>query len=312
MGKKRSSDSDGESRLVPAAREFLNYIRVEKGLSQNTIQAYRRTLVRYAGFLKDLGIDDFGEVTKDPLVRFAIELESSQGYDLSPRSLAQSLSVLRMFHRFLVSEGYAKVDPSSALVSPKTPYRLPRALSRGQVETLLQVPDTGEDKGARDKLILEMLYATGMRISELVGLDVSDLDLDDRLVRCRGKGDKWRIVPYGRSAGEILDRYLTETRHRLLKGAESYALVLNLRGGRLTRQGCWKIIKGHAAAAGMEDQVTPHVLRHSFATHLLEGGASLIVVQELLGHASVATTQIYTEVTRTHLVDVYRKTHPRA
>jgi integrase/recombinase XerD len=164
----------------------------------------------------------------------------------------------------------------------------------------------------RDRLILEMLYATGMRISELVGLDVGDVDLSERLVTCHGKGGKWRIVPFGRTTYECLETYLKDARPNLVRGRGITALILNMRGGRLTRQGCWKIIKGHARAAGIEDLVTPHILRHTFATHLLEGGASLLVVQELLGHVSVSTTQIYTEVTRDHLMDVYRRTHPRA
>jgi integrase/recombinase XerD len=211
----------------------------------------------------------------------------------------------------MVTEGYAEADPTSVLTSPRTTMRLPRALKHEQVGKLLNVPG-GDEKGMRDRLILEMLYATGMRISELVGLNLGDVDISERLVTCRGKGGKWRIVPFGRTTHESLEPYLEDARPNLARGRGSPALILNMRGGRLTRQGCWKIIKGHARAAGIEDLVTPHVLRHTFATHLLEGGASLLVVQELLGHASVSTTQIYTEVTRDHLMDVYRRTHPRA
>ena len=305
--------SDGEpSELVTDAQEFVNYLQIEKGLSANTISAYRRTLVRYLDFLAELGIDSPESVTKDSLVAFATNLQDQKGYRLSPRSVAQAFSAVRMFHRFMVTEGYTEADPTGVLTSPRMTMRLPRALNHEQVEKLLDAPGGGDEKGIRDRLILEMLYATGMRISELVGLDVGDIDLSERLVTCRGKGGKWRIVPFGKSTGETLETYLKDARPELARGRGSPALILNMRGGRLTRQGCWKIIKGHARTAGIEDLVTPHVLRHTFATHLLEGGAGLLVVQELLGHVSISTTQIYTEVTKEHLMDVYRRTHPRA
>ncbi len=301
----------GPSELMASAQEFINYLQIEKGLSANTISAYRLTLVRYLDFLAELGINSPEAVTKDSLVAFAERLQDREGYGLSARSVAQAFSAVRTFHRFMVTEGYAEADPTSVLTSPRTTMRLPRALKHEQVGKLLNVPG-GDEKGMRDRLILEMLYATGMRISELVGLNLGDVDISERLVTCRGKGGKWRIVPFGRTTYESLETYLEDARPNLARGRGSPALILNMRGGRLTRQGCWKIIKGHARAAGIEGLVTPHVLRHTFATHLLEGGASLLVVQELLGHASVSTTQIYTEVTRDHLMDVYRRTHPRA
>ena len=303
---------EGASPLVSAALEFLNFIRVERGVSANTIAAYRRVLVRYIDFLSGLGIERAEDVTRESLVEFAGELTSSEGAGLSSRSVAQAFSAVRMFHRFLVNEGYSRADPSEVLASPKTPERLPRALTREQVERLLDAP-VGEDaKAVRDRFILEILYATGMRISELVGLDVGDLDLPERIVTCRGKGGKWRLLPFGRQTHRMALLYLEEARPLLCGQRRSAALILNFRGGRLTRQGCWKIIKHHAAEVGMEDRVTPHVLRHTFATHMLEGGAGLLVVQELLGHVSVATTQIYTEVTGGHLREVYRSAHPRA
>jgi integrase/recombinase XerD len=305
--------SDGEpSELVTCAQEFINYLQIEKGLSTNTISAYRLTLARYLQFLAELGIDTPSEVTKDLLLEFAARLQDPEGHGLSARSTAQAFSAVRMFHRFMVIEGYAEKDPTGVLVSPRTEMRLPRALNHDQVGRLLDVPGSDE-KGMRDRVILEMLYATGMRISELVGLDLGDVEMNERLVTCRGKGGKWRIVPFGRTTCESLETYLEDARPSLARSRRGGpALILNMRGGRLTRQGCWKIIKGHARAAGIEDIVSPHILRHTFATHLLEGGASLLVVQELLGHASVSTTQIYTEVTRNHLMDVYRRTHPRA
>ena len=305
--------SDGEpSELVAAAREFINYLQVEKGLSANTISAYRRSLVRYLDFLAEKGISSPGGVTKDSLLDFAARLQDGEGYKLSPRSTAQVFSAIRMFHRFMVTEGYDEADPTSILTSPRITMTLPRALNHENIEKLLNAPHGGDEKGVRDRLILEMLYATGMRISELVGLDLGDVDTSERLVTCRGKGGKWRIIPFGTITRETLEQYLQDARPHLVRSAGSQALIVNMRGGRLTRQGCWKIIKGHARTAGIEDLVTPHVLRHTFATHLLEGGASLLVVRDLLGHESVSTTQIYTEVTRDHLMDVYRRTHPRA
>jgi len=305
--------SDGEpTELVAAAQEFINYLQIEKGLSANTISAYRRALVRYLDFLAEKGIDSPNWVTKDSLVGFAARLQDQEGYKLSPRSTAQAFSAVRMFHRFMVTEGCAEADPTSILNSPRITMRLPRALNHELVEKLLNAPGGGDEKGMRDRLILEMLYATGMRISELVGLDLGDIEISGRLVTCRGKGGKWRILPFGRTTCETLETYLRDARPHLARSVGSPALIVNMRGGRLSRQGCWKIIKGHARTAGIEDLVTPHILRHTFATHLLEGGASLLVVQELLGHVSVSTTQIYTEVTRDHLMEVYRRTHPRA
>jgi len=231
---------------------------------------------------------------------------------LSPRSVAQAFSAVRMFHRFMVAEGYAVSDQSTILVAPRTPQRLPVALGHEQVESLLEAPAGDEPRAVRDRFILEMLYATGMRISELVGLDVGDMDMTERVVTCRGKGGKWRLLPFGRETQRLALLYLSDARPLLVEKRGTSALILNARGGRLTRQGCWKIIKRHAASAGMEEIVTPHVLRHTFATHLLEGGANLLVVQELLGHSSIATTQIYTEVTGKHLSDAYWSAHPRA
>lgn len=300
------------SQLEVAGREFLSCLRVERGLSSNTIDAYRRCLTRYLVFLDSRGLCSPAGVGRDDCELFAQNLVGSDGQPLSARSAAQCLSAVRTFHRFCVAEGFAESDPTGSLKSPKLPGILPRALTREQVERLLDAPTRGDAIGARDRLILEMLYATGMRISEMTGLDAGDLDRSQRLVTVRGKGGKWRIIPYGRSASELLEVYLKDARSELAKRSKSTALFLNARGGRLTRQGCWKLVKGYARDAGVEDLTSPHVLRHTFATHLLEGGAGLLVVQELLGHASVATTQIYTEVTRTHLKEVYSRCHPRA
>ena len=305
-----TAEDEEVSALVSAAREYLNYMQVERGVSPNTIAAYKRALIRYLDFLKEQGIDKPREVTPESVAAYAALASRESG--LSPRSMSQSFSAMRMFHRFMVAEGLAEIDPTGTLSSPHIPARLPRALTRRQMETLLNAPAAGDSKGIRDRLILELLYATGMRISELCGLDVGDLDMEDRTVTVRGKGEKWRIIPFGSVAAESARLYLSESRLELSRGHGSRAFILNMRGGRLTRQGCWKIIKGHAEAAGMGELVTPHKLRHTFATHMLEGGANLLVVQELLGHASISTTQIYTEVTREHLKSVYKRAHPRA
>jgi integrase/recombinase XerD len=306
-----AGEPGGGNLMVDAAREFLNFLRVERAASDNTVAAYRRSLARYLEFLGESGVERTGEVDKALLVSFASEL-SGEERGFAASSLAQAFSALRMFHRFLVTEGYADNDPSEVLLSPRVTQKLPRALSRKQVEALLDAPSGDEPRAVRDRLMLEMLYATGMRISELVGLDISSVDPAERVARVRGKGSKWRMVPFGEATRRTLVFYLEQARPELAGAVRQSALMLNARGGRLTRQGSWKIIKGHAAAVGMSEVVTPHVLRHTFATHMLEGGASILVVQELLGHASIATTQIYTEVTGEHLKEVYTSSHPRA
>ncbi|HEY5526481.1 MAG TPA: site-specific tyrosine recombinase [Candidatus Anoxymicrobiaceae bacterium] len=302
----------GPSALASEAVEFLNYMSVEKGSSANTIAAYRRVLRSYTVFLHEQGIVTPEDVSRASVEDFVSSLSSPEGKGLSARSVAQAASAVRMFHRFLVVEGYASDDPTTSLASPRTPHRLPRSLTREQVEKLIASPGGGTPLAVRDRFILEMLYATGMRISELTGMDQGDLDLVERLVTVHGKGDKWRIIPFGLSAACAASDYVRDARAELGRKSRTQALVLNARGGRLTRQGCWKVVKSRARDAGIEDIVTPHGLRHTFATHMLEGGASLLVVQELLGHSSIATTQIYTEVTRDHLKSVYFRSHPRA
>lgn len=303
---------EGEpSELVSDALEFLNYLQVEKGLSANTLAAYRRVLTRYLDFLAGLGVTSPAQVNQEEVVAFASSLAAPEAR-LAPRSVAQAFSAVRSFHRFLMTEGFSEDDPSAVLSSPRLPKRLPKALTLAQVDKLLDAPPGGDVKGLRDRVILEMLYATGVRISELVGVDLGDMDIEERVVTVHGKGDRWRIVPFGPPTAEVVRVYLRDARPGLAKKGRSNALVLNMRGARLTRQGCWKIIKGHARTAGIEEIVTPHALRHTFATHLLEGGASLLVVQELLGHVSISTTQIYTDVTSDHLKEVYSRSHPRA
>lgn len=298
------------SAVSVCAIEFLNSMSVEKGASANTVAAYRRVLREYAVFLAKRGVLEPGSIGREDVREFAESLSRDRG--LGARSVAQAASAIRSFHRFMLREGLAFSDETVFLESPKLPGRLPHALNASQVEALTSSPEGNEPLAVRDRLILEILYATGMRISELVSLDVGDVDLVERIVAVHGKGGKWRLVPFGSVAARAARAYLLDSRPSLAQGSRTQALVLNSRGGRLTRQGCWKIVKSRADSVGLADVVTPHTLRHTFATHLLEGGAGLIVVQELLGHSSVATTQIYTEVTRDHLKSVYRRTHPRS
>lgn len=302
---------EGESELMESARDFLNYLRVERGLSSNTIEAYKRVIVRYMEYLESRNILKLEDVDRSCVESYIGSLTFNGEGGYSSTSVAQMTSAIRTFHKFLVSHGYASTDPAGNLPSRKIPKRIPRVLTLEQVEAILSAPPSS-DSGIRDRAILEFLYATGMRISELVSLDLSSVDLAERTVFLRGKGNKYRIVPFGRKAEEALRRYLDQSRPRLARSPRQQALFLNARGGRLTRQGCWKIIKKHANSCSLGEIVTPHIFRHSFATHLLEGGANLIVVQELLGHSSVSTTQIYTHVTAGHMRDVYQRSHPRA
>lgn len=294
---------------------FLDHLSVERGLSPNTIEAYRRDLGRYVQFLGAQGVRDVAEASEQHVAAFVAQMSSSS-YDPGKRyrtsSVARALAAVRSLHRFLVRDGETEADASAGVIRPRVPRNLPRPLSVEDVSRILAAPAGGTPAGLRDRAALETLYGAGLRISELVGLDVDDLDLEEGSVRVVGKGDKQRVVPLGRYALDALDAYLTRARPGLATPRSRSALFLNHRGGRLTRQGCARILKLHAARAGVEKRVTPHTLRHSFATHLLEGGADVRVVQELLGHASVATTQIYTLVTEDHMREVYFTAHPRA
>jgi integrase/recombinase XerD len=294
---------------------YLDHLSVERGLSGNTISAYRRDLARYASFLASRGIRDARAVDDATVAGFVARLSSSTHHDGAPyraTSVVRALSSVRSFHRFLMREGQADRDPSAGVVRPKLPRALPRPLSVDDVQRLLASPPDGTPAGLRDRAVLETLYGAGLRVTELVGLDVDDLDVEEGSVRVLGKGSKERDVPLGRYARAALAAYLTQGRPALASSRSRSALFLNRRGGRLTRQGCAGILSVHVKRAGIAKRVTPHTLRHSFATHLLEGGADVRVVQELLGHASVATTQVYTLVTKEHLREVYFTAHPRA
>lgn len=307
-----------------AVDAYLRHITIERGLSEHTVAAYRRDLAGYCAWLQEQGVDDTDAVTTALVSAFAAERASAQPPPAAT-SLARLQSSVRGLHRFLVREGLAEADPSERLRPPKTAQRLPKALSIEQIERLLDAagPDpaapvapaeTGDDAiiRLRDRALLELLYATGARVSEVMQLDVDDLALGD-VLRVRGKGSKERIVPVGSYARAAVDAYLARARPELSRrGRASARLFLGARGAPLSRQGAWLIIQTAAERAQLAAHVSPHTFRHSFATHLLQGGADVRVVQELLGHASVATTQIYTHVTVDALRDVYLTSHPRA
>jgi integrase/recombinase XerD len=301
--------------------EHDSWLRVERGLAPNSLVAYRRDLRRYADYLRRRGVTgnvashDIG-VDEAIVAGFVDELQQARTDDGQRRykesSIARSLAAVRSFHRFCVEEGLLDDDPSGDVGAPRVPQGIPKALTEGEVDALLgAVPGDGP-RPQRDRAILELLYAGGLRISELVGLDLGDVDLYDGQVRVMGKGSKERVVPLGRSAREAVGDYLTTGRPELAGRQRVTALFLNARGGRLTRQGAWLIVRAAGDRAGLQGRLFPHVLRHSCATHMLDRGADIRVVQELLGHASLSTTQVYTKVSPERLRAVYDAAHPRA
>ncbi|WP_341974271.1 site-specific tyrosine recombinase XerD [Microbacterium sp. LWO13-1.2] len=297
--------------LDRALDAYLRHITIERGLSAHTVAAYRRDLDGYRNWLVENGIEETVDVSPAVVGRFIAE-RSAADPPPAATSLARLQSSVRGWHRFLAREGIEADDPSGRLRPPKAPQRLPKALTIDQVERLLAAPSAEEPLGIRDRALLELLYATGARVSEAVGLDVDDLAHGD-VLRLRGKGSKERIVPLGSYARIAVDAYLTRVRPGLAaKGRASARLFLGARGAPLSRQSAWLVIRAAAEGAQITAEVSPHTLRHSFATHLLQGGADVRVVQELLGHASVATTQIYTHVSVDTLRDIYTTSHPRA
>ena len=296
------------------AEEFLAWMLAEKGRSKNTLAAYRRDLRSYCAWLGERS-RTLLDVTQQDLVAFVGERRAS---DAATSSIARQLAAIRMLHRYLAIEGLRPDDPTAELQGVKVPSGIPKPLTETQINSLLDAIVGHEPIDHRDRALLELLYATGARISEAVGLSLGDLDFDARLVRLYGKGAKERIVPYGSSAAGALDDWFSARgRARLVpvrwqRRGDAEAVFLNLRGGRLTRQAAWLVVKKYGTRAGIGDDLSPHVLRHSCATHLLDHGADLRVVQEMLGHASISTTQVYTRVSQQRLWDVYRSAHPRA
>jgi integrase/recombinase XerD len=298
---------DLRSPAEDALRSFIDFLSVEKGLSRNTLLSYERDLAKLLLFFRKEKLV-WTKAGEEDLVRFVHE-QSRAG--LSARSLARLVSSMRSFYRYLVLDGMVDRDPAGGLSSPSVWFSLPKFLTIKEVEALLAAPDDGDPRGVRDRAMLEVLYGSGLRVSELIALRPKDLNLDEGFLLCRGKGGKERIVPLGRSACRAVRTYLDEARPQFDKAASEF-LFLTRRGGPFTRQGFWKLLKGHARAAGIASKISPHVLRHSFATHLLERGADLRSVQLMLGHSQITTTQIYTHVSRERLRRVYDQFHPRA
>lgn len=287
---------------------YIEYILVEKGLSPNTLEAYRRDIKKLIIYLTQREISKCEDINRDTISAYLFHRHKCKA---SPASVARQVASIKGFFRYLCQERILRIDPALHLESPRLPQKLPKVLSEEEASALVQGED-GRAASLRDKSMLELMYATGMRVSELTGLDVNQVDLEMSFVRCIGKGNKERIIPLGSFARESIREYLEKGRPQLLKNIAVTALFINNRGQRITRQGFWKIIKKQARLMGIKQEITPHTLRHSFATHLLANGADLRSVQELLGHADVSTTQIYTHLTKSRLKEVYDKTHPRA
>ena len=295
--------------IAPAITLFLTHVRVEKGLSSNTVAAYQRDLAKFNSFAQKRKLSLEG-VSRDDLVDFLASLYREK---LESRTVARELVTLRNFFRFAQIQELIATDPSLNLESPKIRRTLPGYLRLEEVERLLEQPDTKTPLGVRDRAMLEVLYSTGLRVSELIGLRVTDLDTKVGCIRCIGKGDKERIVPAGRKALGLVEKYLRDARPKLLgKRVSTQALFVNNRGGSITRVGVWKILSAYGRRAGLRVALAPHMLRHSFATHLLERGADLRSVQLMLGHADISTTQIYTHGVEERLKQIYKAHHPRA
>lgn len=291
---------------------FVQYLSVERGLTSNTLESYERDLTQYISFLKDEhGMTRLEDSEKAHITYYLLHLKK---LGRATATISRTMVSIRSFYQFLLQEQVLTHDPSLHMDTPKVTRKLPKALSMSEVERLLNGPDPETVRGLRDKAMLEVLYATGIRVTELVSLNVSHVNLAMGFIRVFGKGQKERLIPLGSMANQFLDRYLQTAHRKLLKprSVERDALFLNHLGTRLTRQGFWKIIKQYASEVNIRQEITPHTLRHSFATHLLENGADLRSVQEMLGHADISTTQIYTHISKARMKDVYDRTHPRA
>lgn len=288
--------------------EFLSFLSVERGLAENTLESYKRDLVRFFDYLKSRRTASVSNVTRQKITSFMLA-EKDRG--LSSNSISRELACLKSFFKFLVRENKVKEDVTSVIESPKLWKRLPATLNLDEVEMLLKTPNVRDLMGARDKASLELMYATGMRVSELINLKMDDVNMEVGFVKCFGKGGKERIVPFGKKARESVERYLGKARASFLKKKVSNFLFLTRLGKPMSRQTFWKTIKKYTREAGIKKKITPHSLRHSFATHILERGADLRMVQEMLGHSDISTTQIYTHVSKDRLKSIHHKFHPR-
>jgi integrase/recombinase XerD len=309
-----------ERRFEHLVLDFLAYLEFERGLSRNTLDAYRTDLLQFGRFLEEREVSAL-EARPSDVADFleALAKGGAGGNDgeaprppASPATIHRKSACLRSFYRHLRRDGLLDTDPTATLSTPRRARKLPQVLTRGEVEKLLSQPKGTEPAALRDRALLELMYACGLRASEAIGLELMDVDAQEGVLRARGKGSKERVVPIGQEALKALRIYLERGRPALVKGAPEVHLFVNFRGGQLTRQGLYKIVRRHALTAGLADRMSPHTLRHTFATHLLAGGCDLRSVQEMLGHADVATTQLYTHLSSERLKDVYFRAHPRA
>ncbi|WP_216830459.1 site-specific tyrosine recombinase XerD [Alkalihalobacterium elongatum] len=296
--------------MLEYIEDFIHYSMVERGLSNNTIESYRRDLHNYINYMKEVEqLRSLNDFDRNGILNYLYHLKDRGRADTT---IARTIASIRSFHQFCLREKVAEGDPTVHIETPKAAKRLPKVLSTQEVEALLEAPNGNTELDLRNQAMLEVLYATGIRVSELCQLELQDVHTTMGFVRCIGKGNKERIIPLGSKANEAFQQYLSMARPKLLKKNQHQIVFVNHHGKPLTRQGFWKVLKGLAQKANIEKELTPHTLRHSFATHLLENGADLRAVQEMLGHADISTTQIYTHVTKTRLKDVYAQYHPRA
>ncbi|OLO42678.1 site-specific tyrosine recombinase XerD [Alkalihalophilus pseudofirmus] len=296
--------------MLEHIEEFIHYSMVERGLSNNTIESYRRDLKQYIKYMKEVEqMNAIEFIDRNGILNYLYFLKDKGRADTT---IARTIASIRSFHQFCLREKISDKDPTVHIETPKAQKRLPKVLSTHEVEALLDAPNGNSELDLRNQAMLEVLYATGIRVSELCQLELQDVHITMGFVRCIGKGNKERIIPLGSKASEAFEKYLSNSRSKLLKKDNHQKVFVNHHGKPLTRQGFWKVLKGLAQKANIKKELTPHTLRHSFATHLLENGADLRAVQEMLGHADISTTQIYTHVTKTRLKDVYAQYHPRA
>jgi integrase/recombinase XerD len=302
-----------DARFEDLVLDFLSYLEFERGLSRNTLEAYRGDLLQLGRFLSEHNLSALEAGSAD-ISDFLTGLAAGdrEHKPASPATIHRKSACLRSFYRHLRREGLRESDPTATLSAPRRTRKLPQVLTRGEVEHLLAQPRGTDPAALRDRALLELMYASGLRASEAIGLELGDLDVEERVLRARGKGSKERIVPIGGQALKALTAYIERGRPKLVKNRPEEHLFVNFRGGQLTRQGLYKIVRRHALSAGLADRMSPHTLRHTFATHLLAGGCDLRSVQEMLGHADVSTTQLYTHLSSERLKDVYFKAHPRA
>ncbi|WP_432664807.1 site-specific tyrosine recombinase XerD [Wukongibacter baidiensis] len=289
-------------------KDFVMYLQDEKKLSKNTLESYGRDLRQFGDFLLEKNRPSYLDVNKTTIITYLLYLQKK---GRATSTISRNLASIRALYQYLLNNGIVENDPTLNLESPKSEKKLPCVLTLSEVESLINQPDGNSTMGSRDKAMLELLYATGIRVSELVRLDVDDLNLDLDFIKCRGNNDKERVIPIGSMAKKAILKYSSEYRENLIKEEEK-ALFVNYYGKRLTRQGFWKIIKRYTKEANIDKKITPHTLRHSFATHLIQNGADLKSVQEMLGHSDISTTQIYMQLTKNKIKDVYNKSHPRA